>query len=161
MVKSAEELHPQQPPSLSRFQGPPSAPKPALCTPVPHPLASHLRAQLWEPGHREPALPPPMEGATQRPKASAHRARDGAPQPPPTPHGPGRAPGAGSGHKDALCPPGAGRVGAPPSAALPSPPPRPGRLLPLPQRVPGLYKESFVWAANNCSPFCGNMGCVS
>lgn len=56
MVKSAEELHPQQPPSLSPFQGPPSAPKPALCTTVPHPLASYLCAQVWEPGHREPAL---------------------------------------------------------------------------------------------------------
>lgn len=72
MVKSAEELHPQHPPSLSRSQGPPSAPKPALCTPVPHPLASYLRAQLWEPGHREPALPPHGGGGSapqgQRPQ---------------------------------------------------------------------------------------------
>ena len=160
VVKSAEELHPQQPPSLPCFQDPPSAPNPALCTAVPHSLAWYLHAQVWEPGHREPALPP-MEGAAQHPKASTHRDRDWAPELPPTPHGPGRAPGAGSGRTDALCPPGAGRMGAPPSAALPSSPPHPGRLLPLPQRVPGLYKESFVWAANNCSPLCGNMGCVS
>ena len=71
---------------------------------------------------------------------------------------------------NALCPSGAGSAGA--SSCLtqhcPAPtPPTSGRGRPSSPpaapgaRVPGLYKESFVWVGNNCSPLYGNMGCVS
>lgn len=75
---------------------------------------------------------------------------------------------------NALCPSGAGSAGvrspALPRPALPcsdscQPPLGAGPSFLSPSgsgaRVPGLYKESFVWVGNNCSPLYGNMGCVS
>lgn len=71
---------------------------------------------------------------------------------------------------NALCPSGAGSVGACSCLTQPCPPTHTatsGRGCPSSPpaapgaRVPGPYKESFVWVRNNCSPLYGNMGCVS
>lgn len=51
------------------------------------------------------------------------------------------------------------RGGATPGAALPRPPPHqapPSSPPAAGARVPGRHKESFVWAAHDCSPLCGN-----
>lgn len=128
-------------------------PSGALCTPVLHSPPPCLCAQGWGAVPEEPA---PSQREPFAPGLSPQGQKLGPSHPP----GPGCAPGAGSGRTDALCSAGGvGVGGATPGAALPRPPPHqapPSSPPAAGARVPGRHKESFVWAAHDCSPLCGN-----
>lgn len=114
-------------------------PSGALCTPVLHPPPLYPCAQGWGPPPHPHSPPPAVD-------------RDWAP---PTHLGLGVTLGRQWAHRCPLL----GRQGRPRPGALPRPPPHQAPRSPPPAaraRVPGRHKESFVWAAHDCSPLCGN-----